>query len=552
MAKRTNKRKNRAFTSVMAMMFVTLFTILAISLAAMSTTNVQMAQNHYGMAQAQVAAESGLQYAMLLIEDYDPPAAAWSPRNTVTQTEAEDTFGYFVSHVQTFLADSPLLNGAGTSYDSCTQTLQVPATGNISLNGNNNGFSLLFEFIPGTGSDPHIITVTSTGNNGNIERGVQITFPIRKNSEILEYAIASRGRMWITGDSTIEGDVFSSWDRPEISPYNMTADSKVLGTVNTVLSRENIEDYHYGYDSYQMETLDADGNPIYDEDGDRVVSPEDELQGEHEGVNYDQPYENMPGMDISDYDTDDYNNSLTTIPSSSQTEVEFFPHKPGYYDYPKTGTPTSTSCRKLYRHVYENQTFTDTLLPDNRNALFRNCTFNGKFYVDCYKSGSTGYNNVRFEDCTFNGPIITDVPQIFKWMYNTLYFTGTADFNNTDMAEATILAPHFNVNLGNTAEVEVGGGSELTGAIVGGIVDVRGNASIKGTIISMCDTTQWSSGYVTNIGFASDGGSESSALDPEDDVGVITINPDPEKMLPSGIKTPIVIGDAYGNTYVEL
>ncbi len=159
-------------------------------------------------------------------------------------------------------------------------------------------------------------------------------------------------------------------------------------------------------------------------------------------------------------------------------------------------------------------------------------------YIDCYKSGSYKYNNVRFENCTFNGTIVTDVPQQFKWKHNCLYFTGAAAFNNSTDVPATILAPHFNVNLGNT-NPEQNDNNVLTGAIVGGIVDVRGNAQINGTIISMCDTTGWSSGYVTNIGATlDDGGSETTELG---DIGVINITPDEDKMLPSGITTPIVI-----------
>jgi len=74
---------------------------------------------------------------------------------------------------------------------------------------------------------------------------------------------------------------------------------------------------------------------------------------------------------------------------------------------------------------------------------------------------------------------------------------------------------------------------------VGGIVDVRGNAQIYGTIISMCDTSQWSSGYVTNIGATlADGGSETTELG---DIGVISITPEADTMLPSGITSPIII-----------
>jgi hypothetical protein len=202
----------------------------------------------------------------------------------------------------------------------------------------------------------------------------------------------------------------------------------------------------------------------------------------------------------------------------------------------------------MSRHVYEGQTFTNAKLPNDRNALFRDCTFEEVLYIDCAKSGSTNYNNVRFENCTFNGVIVTDVPETFQWRNNCLYFTGEAAFENTSsVQEATILAPHFNVNLGNT-NPEQSENNILTGAIIGGIVDVRGNAQIYGTIISMCDTTQWSSGYVTNIGATlDDGGSETTELG---DIGVIDITPDEDQMLPNGIISPIIIKPSQG-TYSE-
>jgi hypothetical protein len=135
-----------------------------------------------------------------------------------------------------------------------------------------------------------------------------------------------------------------------------------------------------------------------------------------------------------------------------------------------------------------------------------------------------------------------------KWQNNALYFTGEATFDNTSsIQEATILAPHFNVDLGNTNPVQTNN-NVIKGAVVGGIVDVRGNAQIHGTIISMCDTTSWPSGYVTNIGATlGDGGNETTVVG---DVGVISITPDAGQMLPSGILSPIVIKPLL-NTYSE-
>jgi hypothetical protein len=135
------------------------------------------------------------------------------------------------------------------------------------------------------------------------------------------------------------------------------------------------------------------------------------------------------------------------ISTTGITKVrEYFPHAAGNYSQ-----PASSSSRTLDRYKYENKTFRNVVLNSNNNALFKNCTFEEVLYVDCSTSTSTYYNNVRFENCTFNGVIITNTPSNLNWQANCLYFTGTATFQNkSSIPEATILAPHFNVNLGNT------------------------------------------------------------------------------------------------------
>ena len=536
-----HKKNRQGASSILAILFLTVCAVLAISFTAMSDVNMQMSVNHRDITCAQTAAESGLALTESLIAGYTPIETAV---NTVSAAEAQATFDAIASHIYSQVTAA----GGTVNWTAGSSQLQIPDT--IIAGDYAASFVITLELIPAAGTNPHNMVITSTGSAGGVIRSAGLTYTIQKDSEVLTYAIASRGRMWLTGDTTIHGDIFSSWDRPEICPFNMTDDSAVLGTINTIMTRESIEQEHPGYDSYRMETLnengepiDQYGNPITDNYADRWHDPDglDEIVGYHEGINYEQPYQDMPGMDIDDYDTDIYNSGLTTI-SSSSVEIEYFPHVAGDYTQ-----PSKSWSRRLGRHVYENQTFTNSYLPSNRNALFRNCTFEGVLYVDCAKSASSYYNNVRFEDCQFNGPVITDTPEVLKWQHNCLYFTGAATFQNTTLAEATILAPHFNVNLGNTNS-ESGDNNVLTGAIVGGIVDVRGNAQIYGTIISMCDTTQWSSGYVTNIGATlEDGGSETTE---QGDVGVIEITPDTDQMLPSGIITPIVLA-MEGCTYVD-
>jgi len=533
-------RKHRGAALILSMIFILIFSVLAVSIASLANTNVQIAINQQKLNSAFSAAQSGIECGKFLAATVVLPETSY---NIVSDTDADNAWLTFCQHIQ-----NTAISGKTVPAPTCF-TDQTGSGDQISIPSINFGsetaqFQIRFYRYD---SDPRKISLQTTGTDRNATRQINVDLNISKDNTVLNYSIASRGRMWLTGDSTIHGDIFSSWDRPEISPFNITSDSTVEGTINTILTKEQIDD-----ENYQLETLDENNNPIdangnplgtnYDE---RYYSPNDEIQSYHKGINYGQPYQDVPGMDISDYDTDGYENICMgddgngEISQSGTIETEYFPHAAGDYSLPRDGTPQNTWNRKLDRHVYENQTFTNVSLPDNRNALFKNCTFDEILYIDCNKSGSSNYNNVRFENCQFNGAIVTDVPTQFKWQHNCLYFTGTATFDNSsNMQEATILAPHFNVNLGNT-NPEQNDNNVLTGAVIGGIVDVRGNAQIYGTIISMCDTTQWSSGYVTNIGATlDDGGSETTE---QGDIGVISITPDEDKMLPSGITSPIVI-----------
>jgi hypothetical protein len=529
-------RQNRRGTAlIISMIFVLIFSALAVSMVSISGTNVQLASNQCKVNSALSAALSGLECGKYIINTVTLDETGY---NFVSDAEANQVWIDLCQHLQDVGLDGQTVGSSSRFTDSLGSGDQI-TTSPIDFGSQNVAFSIrLYRY----DDDCRTIKLQAIGSDGEVTKNITIDTKITKDRQVLNYAIASGGRMWLTGNTIIHGDIFSSWDRPEISPYNMTSDSKVEGTINTVLALNQIQ-----AQDYQLETLDEDDNPMFDEEGNRIYSPEDEVQAHHEGINYGQTCENMPGLDISDYDTESYNSGLTTIPTcpTSQKVTEYFPHAAGNYSQPRDGYSTSFT-----RHVYENQTFTDAFLPKNRHALFRNCTFESVLYIDCYKTKtSKSYtNNVRFENCTFNGTIITDVPQSLNWKNNCLYFTGEATFNNqSGIQEATILAPHFNVNLGNT-NPQQSDNNILTGAIVGGIVDVRGNAQIYGTIISMCDTTQWSSGYVTNIGATlDDGGSETTELG---DIGVIAITPEEDKMLPSGIMSPIIIKPLQ-NTYSE-
>ncbi len=514
----TQTAQRNGIALIITMVILAIIAALALSLAAVSATNLQVTQNNHYADSALCAAQSGMEFAQYLAADVNTKSTGDSG---VDAADACDTWNSLCLHLQTCN-----YGGLTVNHSDGNQIITNP----INF-GSDANFSLQFFR---DAAEPNKIIVRSIGTDAVFARTIEMELQMQKDSTVLSYAIAGCGRIIVTGDTTIDGPIFSTWYQPELaSPVETTAETTINGTISTVLTKQEIANV-----GIQLETLDAYGNSVFDANGRRVYSSQDKVQGYHEGIYYGQPGDCVPGLNEDDYDTSTYKNQCASIPSSSSFKSEYFPHQPGDYTRKK-----DLGSYSYTRHIYEGQTFTDAKLPPGRNALFKNCTFEGIFFVQTTSNSSnkTKCNNVRFEDCQFNGIIVTDVPtnDTIKWVQNCLYFTGETHFNNTSAyQEATILAPNFNVNLGNTAVVEEGESSSLTGAIVGGIVDVRGNAEINGTIISMYDTSRHPEGYISNIGFADDGGSEGGV--PED-VGVIRITCSPDKLLPSGVTSPIVI-----------
>lgn len=531
------KRHRSGIAFILTMIILTIIAAFAVALATLASTGIQITGNRQKAGSALAAAQSGIDYAKYFAAHI--PINIVTPDNVVNNADANTVWTTLCGRLQNDNTDAMSVNSSGNFTDSTGSGSQI-VTNPVNITA---GMSFSLRFFR-YNTLPNIIKVQATGTDSTITKTIEIQMQIEKESTVLQYAFAGRGRIIVTGDSTIDGPVFSTWRKIQWQPpVETTSETTINGSISTVLTKQELADR-----GWQLGTTDALGLPLLDADGNIIHSEDDTVQGYYEGINYSQSAAVMPGLSENDYDTSTYKTMCTTTIPASTTTREYFPHLPGDYTQKKESTDY-----RFYRHVYSNQTFTNAKLPRGRNALFTNCTFNEVLFIESssYSSSTSKCNNVRFDNCTFNGVIVTDIPKnsSIQWIQNCLYFTGEASFNNTSsIQEATILAPNFNINLGNTAVVEEGESSTLTGAVVGGIVDIRGNAEINGTIISTYDTSAHSSGYVSNIGFADDGGSEGGI--PED-VGTIHIKPDLTKLLPSGTLTPIVITPDL-TTYCEL
>lgn len=256
------------------------------------------------------------------------------------------------------------------------------------------------------------------------------------------------------------------------------------------------------------------------------------------------------------------------------------------------------------RPVYENMVFTNVAIPKGTNALFVNCKFIGVTFVDTETSntdtnynyagmleadGSQKYaniaatvngvqvtdtktisNNVRFHNCTFDGTVATANPSAFTHVRNKLQFTGTTQFDvnapeltaeqKALFAKSTIMAPQYSIDVGTftdpTSSTEK---IKLDGAIVSGVLDVRGQAEINGSIISTFEPVAGQgplaeggnpANFNTTIGYFESTAGDSEAEIPTGGYGKIIIRYDPERALPDGITGPIQL-IAQTDTYTE-
>jgi hypothetical protein len=119
-------------------------------------------------------------------------------------------------------------------------------------------------------------------------------------------------------------------------------------------------------------------------------------------------------------------------------------------------------------------------------------------------------NNLRFHDCLFVGSIVSDTPSQFTQVRNKMQFTGATRFTTenpdhpddsdlnpdsedlSEIAKSSMMLPNYSVDIGsfNSPTDTYTGNSaptpqnvQLSGTVVAGVLDVRGNTRIEGALM---------------------------------------------------------------------
>jgi hypothetical protein len=284
------------------------------------------------------------------------------------------------------------------------------------------------------------------------------------------------------------------------------------------------------------------------------------------------------------------NGTLTSSMANGTTVTEHTP-----------ADATSGWQATLSRPVFQNVTFNNVRIPKGLNAKFVNCTFNGYTSVKMnttivsggsVKSGGTisggttitdsndgmtyaermisgvfsanttltasnsvGYtqgNNLHFSSCTFNGVMTADTPTAYTAFANSWEFDGTTTFNNTVDPSVTIMCPNTNIEMGSFQNPG-GNPSTLIGVVVAGNIDIRGSASVDGSLIVTGNGAE-----NTTLGYfgSTDQGQAVPPLaqlpsEAKGAYGHLFFQINPSRGMPNGISIPVVYEPQYSTYQIQ-
>ena len=185
-----HSKARRGVTSVLAMMYLVLFSSLAIGFYAATTTSVQIVGNEERNVQALLAAESGFDFfrhhlASLDIQppDVAPPLVRWNEVVDQLAQRLENT-----SNVSTI----------GVHGD----TMRVPEQGWVTLPNGGGQFYATLRFL---GQTLHL-KVVGRYAGVSTDRAIDVDFDVvPKDSIIFNFGVASRGTIYTGGSSVIKG-----------------------------------------------------------------------------------------------------------------------------------------------------------------------------------------------------------------------------------------------------------------------------------------------------------------------------------------------------------
>jgi Tfp pilus assembly protein PilX len=190
-------RARRGVSALIAMMYLVLFSTLAVGFYATSNTSVQVSSNDQKIARALMAAESGMDFMQYQMAQVVVPP----------ETTEDQLWSNLVSCMRNQLDGTANIGGKSIYTDS--EIIRLPASASEFIKLGNGG-----EFQATLANMGHKIMVTVRGRYGDVAslgRGVQIEFGLaEKAHKVFDYGIATKGSVATSGSAKITGAVDST------------------------------------------------------------------------------------------------------------------------------------------------------------------------------------------------------------------------------------------------------------------------------------------------------------------------------------------------------
>lgn len=194
-----SRPSRRGATAVLAMLFLVIFTTLAVAMFSMSASNVQTAANLSDVDRARATAESGLRWMSYRFVQMNRPHTTVG---NITADVADTLWPKINSAIQNDLATLLVSSERAT-----TSTATSITSSSIAIDGGAGRFVIRVEQHPIEASDPldeRYLRVTSTGTYNSARRSVSMDFKIDKK---VKFAVVGKTRIQLGRNTLVEGPI---------------------------------------------------------------------------------------------------------------------------------------------------------------------------------------------------------------------------------------------------------------------------------------------------------------------------------------------------------
>ncbi len=209
--KKSTRINRRGAVLIISMIFVLIFSALAVSMATLSGTNVQLASNQHKVDCAFASTESGQEAMRYWLTNVEIPSS----------TPLSDYFGAIVSTLQYDL-DANNISNIKVYNDG-----SIPPVALHTASGQNFEGEILID-----ANDLNILQVYTTGSSGQITRTIRVNYDIEPYEyPIFDYGLATKGPVHFLGNPTITG--INSNNEADIFIDSQNTNLAMLVTGNT-------------------------------------------------------------------------------------------------------------------------------------------------------------------------------------------------------------------------------------------------------------------------------------------------------------------------------